>query len=57
MFMIVCVLDNAVATAQLELDNDKHNESKKNWLTEKGCVLICQLMKDDFSIMPLLSGS
>ena len=57
MFTIVCVLDNEVATAQLELDTDKHNKSKKNWLTEKGCVLIWQLMKDDFSIMPLLSGS
>ena len=57
MFMIVCVLDNEVATAQLELDTDKHNKSKKNWPSEKGCVPICQLMKDDFSIMPLLSGS
>ena len=57
MFMIVRVLDNAVATAQLELDTDEHNERRKNWLTEKGCILIYQLMKDDFSIMPLLSGS
>lgn len=37
--MIVRVLDNANATAQLELDTDKHNESKKNGLLKKVAYL------------------
>ena len=35
MFMIVCVLDNEVATAQLELDTDKHTKVKKIGLLKK----------------------